>query len=138
MPAVWSIIRGEPDAVIRWARPLMITGVVLVFASVRLHFPGVIVGTFAITLGACGRSFVDWRREQGLWMLAGLFFLMFLAAYGLVIFGQLRDVVRGAPQPGILLMVEVSLGTILLSTVLRFLWRVGRFNWQLSKEPSEH
>ena len=73
MTAMWSLIRGEPDAVIRWARPLVLGGMILGFASAWLELPGVIAATFAIGLGASGGSLVGWQYDRGLWMLAGLF-----------------------------------------------------------------
>ncbi len=90
---------------------------------------------FAIFLGACGGSLVDWRHERGLWMLAGLFLLFCCAIYGLFICGQVRDIIRGAVETNIGLMIDFSLGTMLLSSTIRFLWRVAKYNRTFSREP---
>lgn len=132
-----SLIRGEPDVVIRWAGALIFGGMLLGIASAWLELPGVITAMFAITLGASGGSLVRWRYERGLWMLAGLFFLVFAAIYGLYIYGQGRDLVRGAARPDVGLAIDFSLGTLLLSSTIRFLWRVAKYNWNLSR-GSDH
>lgn len=131
---MWSLIRGEPDVVIRWAGPLILVGMLLGFASARLECPGVITAMFAIGLGACGGSLVHWRHEHGLWMLAGLFLLVHCAIYGLFIYGQVRDIFRGAPQLDVGLMIDFGIGTMLLSGTLRFLWRVTKYNRTFSRE----
>jgi hypothetical protein len=131
---MWSLIRGEPDVVIRWGGPLLLGGMLFGFASARLELPGVITAMFAIGLGASGGSLVRWRHERGLWMLAGLFLLGYAVTYGLFIYGQVLDIVRGAPRPNVGLMIDFSLGTTLLSITLRFLWRVAKYNWTFSRE----
>lgn len=131
---MWSLIRGEPDAVIRWGGPLILGGMLLGFAAARIGLPGVITAVFAIGLGASGGSFAGWRHERGLWMLAGVFIVFFTTFYGLSIFGQIRDFVRGAPQNSIGMSIDFSLATMLLSTNLRFLWRVAKYNWRLSRK----
>jgi hypothetical protein len=99
--------------------------------------PGVCTGLFAISLGASGGSLVSWRYDRGLWMLAGLFFLVWVGIYGLFIYGEVRDIVRGAPKPDLSLMIDFSLGTMFLSANLRFLFRVAKFNWTLSQDPGD-
>ncbi len=102
------------------------------FVSVWFGLPGVITAVFAITLGAAGGSLIRWRHDRGLWMLAGLFLLLFVGIYGLTLYGRGRDIVRGAAQPEIGLAIDFSLGTLLLSSTVRFLWRVAKYNWTLS------
>ncbi len=130
--AMWALIRGEPDVVIRWAGQLILFGMLLAFLSVQLDWPGVITAVFAIGLGAAGGSLVHWRDERGLWMLAGVFLLIYTAIYALSAFGQVGDIIRGARQPEISLVIDFSVGTMLLSATLRFLWRVARENWTFS------
>jgi ferredoxin len=129
-----SLVRGEPDVVTCWAGPLILGGMLLGFASARFDLPGVITAMIAIGFGASGGSLVHWRYERGLWMLAGLFLLVYAAIYGLFIYGQVGDIVRGARRPAVGLMLDFSLGTMILSGTLRFLSRVAKHNWTFSRE----
>ncbi len=132
---MWSLIRGEPEAVIRWAGPLLVVGLLLGFASTQLEAPlGVITSVFAIALGAVGGTFIHWRQERGLWMLAVFFMLVFGAIYAMFVFGQVRDIVRGARQPDVGVMIDGALGTLLLLATLRFLRRMAKDNWTFSRE----
>jgi hypothetical protein len=66
-------------------------------------------------------------------MLAGLFFLLYGAILGLFLFGRGRDLLRGAAQPDVGLAIDGSLGMLLLSSTVRFLWRVAKCNWSFSR-----
>ncbi len=129
-----SLTRGEPDVVIRWAGPLILVGAVLGFASARLELPGVITAMFAIAFGASGGSLVQWRHERGLWMLAGIFLLLNITIYSLCVYGKVSDLARGAPPNDFGLIIDFSLGTLVLSSTIQFLWRVAKHNWTLSRE----
>ena len=127
-----SLLRGEPDTVIRWAGPLILAGMILGVASARLEIPGIISAGFCVGLGAAGGSLVAWRTDRGLWMLAGLFLLVYCAIYGLMMYGKVTDLMRGPPGGGIGLIVDLAVATSLLSGTIRLLWRVTRYNWALS------
>jgi hypothetical protein len=133
---MWSFIRGEPDAVVRWAGPLILFGMLLGFTSARLEIPGVISAVYAVFLGASGGALAQWRTDRDLWMLAGLFLLFCGAFYGVIIYSEIDDIVCGALGPEIGLLIDFSIGTTLLSISLRFLWRVARYNWTFSRESS--
>jgi hypothetical protein len=127
-----SILRGEPESVVRSSGVLIVLGFLVALTAARFDFPGVISGTFLIYLGACGGSLLHWRSERGLWMLAVLFLLISAVIYGLFAYGQLRDFFRGVRQPELGLAMDFSLGTLLLSATVRFLYKVARSNWNLS------
>ena len=132
-----SLIRGEPDAVIRWAGLLILGGLLLGAASAWLKFPGVITAAFAISLGASGGTLIRWRTEPGLWMIAGLFLILFSSIYALCLFGQGRDLLRGAGRPDLGVVIDLSLGTTLLASTNRFLWRVAKTNWKLAPASAD-
>jgi len=67
-------------------------------------------------------------------MLAGLFLVIDCGIYGMMMYGKVTDFIRGAPAGGVGLIVDVGVATSLLSSAIRFLWRVARFNWTLSME----
>ena len=128
-----SLLRGEPDTVFRCAGRFILAGMFLWFASSRLEIPGAISAVFSIGLGAAGGMMRGWRTESGLWMLAGLFLCIDCGIYGLMLYGKVADFVRGAPVVGVGLVVDVGIATSLLSSTIRFLWRVARYNWTLTK-----
>lgn len=88
----------------------------------------VITGGMLIGLGAAGGALASWRSERGLWMLAGLSFVIFGSFYVIVLYFQVADVVLGrAPLVG-WMAVDWAIGTALLGTHLRFLWAVVHLN----------
>jgi hypothetical protein len=130
-----SLIGGDPSAVVRYSGLLILSGMLLAFASVQCDTAGAITGTFAIALGAAGGSLARWRTERGLWMLAVLFLTIYCAIYVLVSLGQILDWIRGVRNPEPSLIIDFSFGTILLSAIIRFLAKVARQNWN-STRPS--
>ncbi len=128
-----SILRGEPESVVRCSGELVVVGFLVALTAACFDLPGVITGTFLIYLGAMGGSFLHWRSERGLWILAGLFLLCNAAFYGLFAYGQLRDFVHGALRPKLGVTIDFTLGTLLLSASLRFLYKVAKSNWTLSE-----
>jgi hypothetical protein len=89
---MWSLLRGEPDRVIRWAGPLILCGMAVAFLSARLGTPGLLTAFQVIALGAMGGSLAQWRTDRGLWMLSGLFFGVWTASYGLCLYGEIHDI----------------------------------------------
>src|SRR5260221_14299657 len=121
-----SLLRGEPDVVIRSARALILAGMLLGYACARLEIPGVISAVFAVGLGASGGCLVQWRTDRGLWMLAGLFLLINSGIWTLVTCAHIFDIIRGVPQGDVGLTVDFGMGSSLLSSTLRFNWRVAK------------
>jgi hypothetical protein len=109
-------------------------GIGLAFMAAQLDTPGLISAFYAVGLSAMGGSMAQWRTERGLWMLAGLFLLVWGAIYGISLYGEFQDFVRGAPM-GVGLLIDVTVATAILSTKLRFLWRVAQYNWRFSRQP---
>jgi hypothetical protein len=133
---MWSILRGEPTAIVRWGPYLLIAGMALMGLSF-LHFDhGVITGFFAVGLGASGGAFTKWQSERGLWMLAAVFFGIYVFVYVCLCIGQIQDALRGAPPPSITLIVDVAIGCLMLVAHLRFLVHVAKENYLLSRPPS--
>ena len=130
-----SLIRGEPDTVIRCYRPLLLASMLLGYLCATLSLPGIITCMFAGALGASGGSLAQYRTERGLWMLAVLFFALYGGIYALLIFGQIGDVLHNAAPMPIALLVDATIGTFFLTTNIRFLYQVGQFNWSISNEP---
>jgi hypothetical protein len=131
-----SFIRGEPDAIVRWASLLILVGMNAAFLSAQLETPGLISALYAIGLGATGGSLARWRTERGLWMLAGLCFLLWSVIYGLNLFGEFQDFVRGV-RTDTGLMIDFTIATSITITNLRFLCRVAQYNWRFSRQPPE-
>ena len=119
-----ALIRGEPDAVIRYFRQLVVGGLLLNILAANFRTPGVITGVFALALGAAGRSLVHWRTERGQWLQGGLFFLIFSAAHVFITIGVVRDILGNVAPPSAGVVIDFTTGTALLSANIRFLLRV--------------
>ncbi|TWU06825.1 hypothetical protein CA54_52250 [Symmachiella macrocystis] len=128
------LFRGEPEMVIRAAPWLISFGILVALVSTRMVFAPVITALFAISLGASGRTFEQWRTDRGLWMLAGLFFLMNCGFYVLITVGQLSDILGAARAFDLVLFIDFTIGTTLLVAQIKFLKYVGRENWKISRE----
>jgi hypothetical protein len=133
--SVGSFIRGEPDAIIRWAPTLILVGMALAFVSAQFEIPGLISSFYAIGLGASGGAMAKWRTERGLWMLAGLCLVLWGAIYGMNLYGEFHDALIGA-KTDFGLVIDFCIATAILSTNLRFLWRVAQCNWCFSRQPT--
>jgi hypothetical protein len=129
---MWSILRGDPAAIVSWGPYLLFAGIALFGLSLLDFDHGTVTGFLAIGLGASGGAFTKWRSERGLWMLAILFLLMNAFVYFCFCFGQVRDALRGVLPDNIALTVDVSLGALLLLVQMRFLVRVARANYYVT------
>jgi len=133
---MWKLIQGDPDTVIRWFRPLLLGAMIGLFLTTRLEIPGLIACIFLGSLGAAGGSFAQYRTNRGLWILAIVFLLMYGLIYAMFTFGQIQDLLRNAARPPIGDAVDLTLGTALLVTNLRFLCRVAHANWRMSRHAA--
>ena len=79
--AMKSFFQGEPRVVIHCAPGLLIVGILWFFASALVDGHGIITALFAVSLGAAGASLERWQSERGLWMLAGLYFVIWVVIY---------------------------------------------------------
>ena len=130
---MWALIRGEPDTVIRCASTLILGGLALGAISGRFALPCVVTSVYAVALGASGGSLSRWRVDCGLWMLAVVFLVVYCVVYGAIAIGQFGDVFRLAARPGFPIIIDVSIGTSLLVSNIRFLVRVIRGNLEMSR-----
>jgi hypothetical protein len=127
-------IPHDPDTLIRQAPWYLLGGVLLVCASRFLDGFGTASAVMAVSLGASGAVFRGWRSERGLWMLAGLFLLLFGAGYSLCIYGQLRDLWQGRGCPRWDVWVDVLIGTVLLGSQVRILGQIVRLNVKIRRQ----
>ena len=70
-------------------------------------------------------------------MLAALFLLIFGAIHGLFFFAEFGDLLRNAAQPPLDVVIDFAVASLVLSAIIRFLYRVGRFNWSISRKQSD-
>ena len=129
-----SLMRGDPEFVVRWAWLLLLVAMLLGFLCARLEIAGIFTCAFLGALGAGGGMLVQYRTDRGLWMLAALFLVIYCGLYVLFFVGQLGDVLRNAGQAPVGVVVDFSVATLLLSANIRFLFRIARFNWSISRE----
>jgi hypothetical protein len=130
---MWSLIRGDPDVVIRFARLLILGGIFLGIAAARLEIPGTVAAFFAVGLGASGGSLIHWRTERGLWMLAVFFLVIHCLIFGFFTAARVVDIIQGAFQPDVGLIIDFGSAMLILSISLRFLSRIVRYNWAFSQ-----
>jgi hypothetical protein len=133
---MWRILRGEPEAVVAWAPVSICLGFAIVGLSIAFDSSGIITGFFLGGLGVTAAGLSGWRRERGLWMLATVLILMYGFCYVVSCFSQVMDAMRGAPANHPALVVDFSIGTLLLIATLRFLFNVARENYTFSN--SDH
>jgi hypothetical protein len=129
---MWSFIRGEPSTIICLGAPLMIGGLMMAVICAHLEIPGLLTAVYAVMLGASAGCLIDWQTERGLWMFAALFIVFLCVVYGMIVAGQLCDVFRQVRQPGVGLLIDAAVAMMLLSTMIRFLAKVARYNWIIS------
>lgn len=134
---MWSLVRGDPDTITRWARQILLMGMALIAFSIWCDSPGIITGVFAVGLGASGACLVQWRTERGLWMLAGLFFVLYCFIHTCIVFGQFNDAICGAAPVGFGLGLDAAIGTTILSAQLRFLWAVFKANITVTRSAGD-
>lgn len=130
---MWDILRGEPTAIIGCCGRLILAGMLLGVLSAHLNLPGTICSVHLIGLGAMGGTFRDWRTEHGLWMLAALFLVINCGIYSLMVFGEVRDILRGANRANWEVTIDAGIAVAILSINVRFLTRIMRFNWDMSR-----
>jgi hypothetical protein len=124
-----AFLRGDPTAIVQAVPYFLLGGMAALGLSAYFDGTGIIAAGFVFALGTAGASLDEWRTERGLWMLAGLFLLIYGAVYVCFCIGQLQDVLRGAQPPDTLTLIDVSIGTAVLVVNLRFLTRVAIENY---------
>jgi hypothetical protein len=132
-----SFLQGDPAVIVGRAPLLLILGVLAFGLSRTADGHGGITAIFLFGLGVAGASLSSWRSERGLWMLAALYFVINASIYWLMIWGQLRDVIRGVRPESIALAVDMFMGTALLAIEIRFLARIAKDNFALSRFNNE-
>ena len=126
-------IPQDPDQLGRQGRWYLLVGLVLICLSRFTDGFGIISAIMAGGLGASGAVFRQWRSEPGLWMLAGLFLLLLGSAYGVMLYGELRDLWQRNARPGWEVWVDFSLGLVLLGSHVRILAQIVRLNIKIRK-----
>jgi hypothetical protein len=118
--------------VIGHARWIMLTGAVVWGLSLSLAAPGAMTGFMLVALGASGATFGAWRREPGLWMLAGLFLMIWLpVCVGL----QVDKALHGLPAGGFPAgeVADFATSLVVMGWHVGFLATVFRHNRNLSR-----
>lgn len=129
---MWQILRGDAEAVVHWAPFLTIGGFGIAGLSIAFDDHGIITGFFLAALGVSAAGLSEWRSERGLWMLATVYLPIYGCVYSLIILSNIIDALRGVPANGPALVVDSSLGTLLLVALLRFVLKVARENYYVS------
>ena len=132
-----SFLQGNPATIVDRVPILIIFGVVGFGLSRIANGHGGITAFFVFGLGVAGASLSSWRSERGLWMLAALYFLINATIYWLIVWAQLRDVIRGIRPESVALAVDMFMGTALLAIEIRFLARIAKNNFALSRFNNE-
>lgn len=130
---VLSLLRGDPEIVIHWYRPMLLAAMVGGYLALKFEIPGIFLSCYFLgSMGAAGGMLTNYRSEPGLWLLAGLFLLIFGGLDILFAFNEFKDNLQNMPQLPIGIAFDLTLGTTLLAAQVRFLWRVVKVNQALS------
>ena len=94
-------------------------------------WPGAIIGWMAGWLGLSGVIFgdCDWRRERGLWLIAGLFFVMSAFSCAVLQMSVVEVLLDGPAWPRFFALCDYLCGFGLLAWHGQFLVFVARSNW---------
>lgn len=126
-----SIINGEPESITKVAAPGMLLAFPALFLIARCEIPGILsCGQFA-ALSASAAMLIEYRTERGLWMLAALFSVCWIAIYGLCLLGEILDPNRG--NASLSLAIDAAISMFIMQTHIRFLWKTARSNYQLPR-----
>lgn len=111
--------------------PLIMFGGFAVFALARLTDFGYAIAIHLVALGAGLLCIHSYKVERGLWMLALLFGVAFLAVAIICEFGMLRDALRGAPNPDWTIVLDFAMTLQLQWLIVRSLLSVVVYNRRL-------
>lgn len=92
-------------------------------------------GSMVISLGACGGSFGQYRKEPGLWMLSGMFLALSCALLAIFTYALGEEIFRLGrvvlPSPT---HYDFAVATLLLIVQVLFLSSVTHVNWRLKRQ----
>lgn len=127
------VFRGDVETILPFA-PFILGLGLLIAIGLRVGwapFPCAMLGL--IGLGSAGCCLGNWRTERGLWMLAGLFWLIYGGIHGLFVVYEVFDAIQGRAMPPFFEFADLGSGAMLLGIVTSFLWRVMIANYRLSQ-----
>jgi hypothetical protein len=137
LATIKSILRGDPEAIVAYGPHIFLAAFLIIALSLLVDGTGILAGFFAAGLGGAGILLANWRTERGLWMLAGVYLVVNLFVYGCFSVGQIRDALQGVQVESVALLVDFTIGTLLLVTTIRFLVNVARENYQISRSRAD-
>lgn len=86
-------------------------------------------------VGAMAASLSNWRTERGLWMLAGLFLVMYGGIYLSLLILSVQQWMAGRGGRG-LMAFDIALGTGCLGVALPFIWAMTCWNFRLPRREA--
>lgn len=86
-------------------------------------------------IGAMAACLSNWRTERGLWMLAGLFLVMYGGIYLSLLILSIQQVIAGRAGQGVL-AVDVVIGTCSLGVAVRIFWAITCWNFRLPRNEA--
>ena len=86
-------------------------------------------GVFGGMFGAVYGSLDSYREQRGLWMLAALWFVIFVSFYALVTYETVLDAVAGRQAKGWRLAMDWSFATAIVAATVRLTASIGYLNW---------
>lgn len=119
------------DKLIRRAPPLIFVGLAIGGLARFTDF-GMVIAFHLVALGAGLCCVHSYKSERGIWMLALLFGIAFLAIALVCEYGMLRDAFRGAPQPDWTAALEFAVVLQLQWLIVRALLSVVVYNRRLT------
>lgn len=137
LATIKSILHGDLETTVTYGILIFLAGVLVIALSLLLDGAGILTGFFATGLGGAGVLLANWRTERGLWMLAGVYLLADLFVYACCCIGQIRDALRGVQIESVTLLIDFTIGTLLLVATIRFLASVARQNYLISKSTAD-
>ncbi len=125
-----GLIQGEPQVVTSRLPLMMLPLFVGCFVCRQLDVPGILTFFQLLAFSVSATTLIDLDKERGLWMLAGLLFLMWAGISLSWVYGTTQDWLRGV-APALTIKIDVTFSLLIMHSHVKFLWKVVVRNFAL-------
>jgi hypothetical protein len=115
------------DRLVQFAAVPMLLGIACWLGGLKIS------AMMLVGIGAMAASLSNWRTERGLWMLAGLFLVMYGGIYLSLLILSIQQVIAGRAGQGVLAF-DVVIGTCSLGVAVRTFWAMTCWNFHMPRE----
>jgi len=118
------------DRLVQFAAVPMLLGIACWLAALPIS------AMMLVGIGAIASSLSSWRTERGLWMLGGLFLLLFGGAYLLLLEFSIRQALVGRVAQ-VVVVIDAVAATCSLGWAWRIFWAMAYWNFHLPRGSTD-